>query len=768
MNGLFGLHIEGNTGAGREEPTAYANRLRGAYATVVNDPEQARLLMALGVTVFYRVKTDDWNDDHAHLNIHNPAAFARHLHEQAPAGAVLYSCNEPGNGDLVKLNDWHIAFIDEAERLGRKVIAFNFSFGTPEHEDWDALAPAMRRLVDGGHWIGVHEGFTGEHKGGYPVYDGDKLVDVRPKYELAYPWLVGRFLPIKQKFGGKWAVTEITSSAGAHNGWRDIPLTEGEYADQLAFAAKLYAQHGVPATIFTYHSWKSGFAFSDALSLKERLITMNQQYVLEEEKPVAQIVNMQDHVCPVDGALYHLNSGETMQCGYDASGYGRQYKNALWEEMWVRTINGVQYLMRGMDISQYPAASGGKVYGLFADNTLAEYGTAWCPVNFEVGKVYRRRVWVQWFNAQTGAKIAQGSGWDETYFKIVKYHDTWTTFEGVQVTGVAECVYGHMPDLSNVKERYYYAKRRGLVGFIDYNLNPPKQTVITREQPTSRPAPVSLSWWERPPLEKPTVPTYPDPTTLGDPINGVITATAANIANVRAAPTTKVNNVVATVKTGDAVVYRPTPFANEGYLWTWLVSHSGWVSNVATIDEPPKPVEPLIIDLPAPYVSQTDADADKYNNDCMIAVLLMLTRTWFVRKGLRAPLIPTVDDLAPYTPLPAKDPQKLGLNFADIAALGLLTGFEVEYVRPLTPDKIVRYLDEGKVVGALVTENKVNPNGKAIAHAVAVKGYGETTFSLHDPNNTEDYRIDRAQLETAMTGVPGNLFDAQGFVLKAA
>jgi len=244
--------------------------------------------------------------------------------------------------------------------------------------------------------------------------------------------------------------------------------------------------------------------------------------------------------------------------------------------MWVKAIGGVQYLMRGMDVSQYPAASGGKVYGLFADHTLAEYGTAWCPVNFEVGKVYRRRVWVQWFNAQTGAKIAQGSGWDETYFKIVKYHDTWTTFEGVQVTGVAECVYGHMPDLSNVKERYFYGKRKGLVGFIDYNFSPPKQTVMTREQPPSRPAPVSLSWWTRPPLEKPTVPPVNIPEVPG-------TATAMRVRAVglrmRASHTTSAS-VVRSLDTGETVkVYLETETDPiDKFVWVYVQTSKdqGW------------------------------------------------------------------------------------------------------------------------------------------------------------------------------------------------
>src|SRR5690606_23500360 len=139
-----------------------------------------------------------------------------------------------------------------------------------------------------------------------------------------------------------WIVTEFASAYDAYIGW-DYPgwRTAEQTADEWAQAAAWYAEHSYYMIPFTYLEWQMAFRYYNTDVIKDRLVTVNREHPVlisnppapptePEEPPVAQIVNMQDHVCPVDGALYHLNSGETMQCGYDASGYGRQYKNALW------------------------------------------------------------------------------------------------------------------------------------------------------------------------------------------------------------------------------------------------------------------------------------------------------------------------------------------------------------------------------------------------------------------------------------------------------
>lgn len=257
--GVLGLHIEGNTGGNRVDAEVYAHDLKGRCAVVVNDRECAQHLLDAGLTVFYRQKSADWNDDEAHQHF-DARAYVRKLHAEAPLGAILYVINEPGHADLAKLNTWLLAAVDEATKLGRIILAPSFAPMQPELAEWDVIMPAVRAIVAAGGWIAVHETF-------YPGHDG---VGAIPNY-------VGRVVAFKKKFNiPRVLVSELAWTFNAYDGW-ETHLTEDQYADQLEIAVKLYAANGIYATIFTFFQWQKNFAIRNKSILKGRLMVINQE-----------------------------------------------------------------------------------------------------------------------------------------------------------------------------------------------------------------------------------------------------------------------------------------------------------------------------------------------------------------------------------------------------------------------------------------------------------------------------------------------------------
>lgn len=268
-NGVVGIDLIGNTGAGRDEATAYAARLGGRFARVSNDIPQCQLLLPFGITPLYRVKNQDWNDDDAHRHIPNAEVWVDKLHAEAPPGCDLYLINEPGDEDPEVLGKWLQRCVKRLRainaglpmNLKRHGVAPNWGYGRPTPQTWDALAPYIREYVADGHYLAAHEGY-------------DAMFDTFTK---AYPHVIGRMLKPKQAFGGTWIITEFASSLDAYHGW-ECWQSDTATADKWEEAFKWYAANGFYVIPFTYHRWQECFRYSHNDVIKNRLIKVNKEF----------------------------------------------------------------------------------------------------------------------------------------------------------------------------------------------------------------------------------------------------------------------------------------------------------------------------------------------------------------------------------------------------------------------------------------------------------------------------------------------------------
>lgn len=248
----------------------------------------------------------------------------------------------------------------------------------------------------------------------------------------------------------------------------------------------------------------------------------------------------------------------------------------------------------------------------------------------------------------------------------------------------------------------------------------------------------------------PPSPTYPLPESLGAAVAGYVSATTANVVNVRKLPSLK-GTTIGTVKVGDGVSYRPKTFFNEGFMWTWLEApYPGWVASVATITAgaPPQPEPPIVL-LDVPFVSQLGGDADLRANDCGVAAAISLTRWRLKACGFGDMPLLKVDNLIPLSPLMTNDnPVSVGALRTFVSALGV----PHTYSNQVTPDAIRAELDAERPVLVLLNYKFVKPGSKAFGHYLNVIGYSEHQFIVNDSYlQGEHYRMSRAELDAALT-----------------
>lgn len=764
--GVIGIHADGTApGASRDITVRNAQQIGGGYALSVNDADACKRLWDAGVTPIYRLKDARFDDDNAHQHFSAEAYIRLCDYNLRMAGApqetVINWNNEPGNQDLAVLKRELRLAIETARSLNRILVVLNIAYRNWTISDWDYLAEELALIKRYGFFVGVHEGYKS------PEF---------PDLNSAFKECIGRFIESMLKYGFKVIVTEFAASLKPDYGWSAWLTVEQWIALLRAAVAFVYEPYGIPICVFTLYEWAHDFEYVNAETLKHGMALINQEFTLSPQlppvivEPPMAIVNMRDKVCPITSPVRKLNSGEIVQT-YWTGGFGYQGKNSQWEQFCVKSFNGVDWLCRLMDISNF-LSDQKTVYALFEDEALTKPGGKWCPVNAEIGAVYERRVWVQVYDlAGNALRTHPNTGWDTTYFKIAAYHNTWTTFEGVQVTGVVECIYGHnRADIvigTNVKERYFYSG--GLVGFIDYNFNPPKQTVVTREQPTALPVQIKLPWWN--PVLIPPAPTYPPPESLGDLMPGVVKMVAANWINIRSIPSASASKV-GELRAGDAVQYREPVIeagaysTSEGTRNIWRSVSNGWVAAELLV------IAPALQDLPTvslevPFVSQIDTESSWRNNDCGVSCASMLLRYRFKQAGLNIPRLLTVNKLAVDTPLSTAD-KPLALSAIETLLDGY--GVDVAVQRPLTPDAILRELEAGRPPILLVNYKHINPAQKTdMGHYIVVYAAGEQSFWFHDPYLLgANIYISREQLDLAMTdlGVFAS-FDYQGIALAA-
>lgn len=261
MNGCLGVHTIPEGGYSRDAAIRSILDIRGKYVTCVNDPALCQMVLDVGGVPLYRVHTQDWNDDDADAHF-DARVFVRKLHAESPAGSILYIANEVGTNNPVRLNTWTLNAVDEANKLGRKVIAYNWSYLNPPDSIWDILEPSAKALAAGGHFFGWHEGY-------------DTTYDTLAK---AFPHAIGRFLYCQKRFGGNHLITEFAASKTPHDGWKTW-LTWQQWAALLEDAVRaVYAPNGAFVTPYTLFVWRRGFEYYDAPELKLAMNRINQEY----------------------------------------------------------------------------------------------------------------------------------------------------------------------------------------------------------------------------------------------------------------------------------------------------------------------------------------------------------------------------------------------------------------------------------------------------------------------------------------------------------
>lgn len=117
-------------------------------------------LKAMGVTIIYRLHTDDQS-----LGGNRAKDFTRELVSKV-AGTPIdfaegYNEAHGDRGDIGRYAAMEIDRMKALEAVGKKAIIGNFSLGTPEITDggktWEEFRPALRHAHANGHALGLHE-----------------------------------------------------------------------------------------------------------------------------------------------------------------------------------------------------------------------------------------------------------------------------------------------------------------------------------------------------------------------------------------------------------------------------------------------------------------------------------------------------------------------------------------------------------------------------------------------------------------------------------
>lgn len=303
------------------------------------------------------------------------------------------------------------------------------------------------------------------------------------------------------------------------------------------------------------------------------------------------LYDVQQYICPLGQSnIYRLDSNEICQCKYDAQGYGRQYKNHAYEEIWVDN----QFVYRGMDTSSLPNNEVYAHWTKLPDGTL-QYGAPWAKRWMALGEVFIRQPHVIHYRAN-GEAYNQGD--PVTFLRLKAHYPIWTAKSGRTVNDVLELQYAFNTDFSNVKESYFYARGFGLVGFKDDHM----ESSITQDTPPTVLSVTELGWFARPaipPLAAPVSSPMPSPIPMpmqpvSAPINhvvfirGVVESPAITSVNVRSAPRVASDLLfkILVGSTSTCTEIRPDEdgdnFLGQVYDWFFLTfpdGRQGWVRN---------------------------------------------------------------------------------------------------------------------------------------------------------------------------------------------
>lgn len=193
--------------------------------------------------------------------------------------------------------------------------------------------------------------------------------------------------------------------------------------------------------------------------------------------------------------------------------------------------------------------------------------------------------------------------------------------------------------------------------------------------------------------------------------------------NVRSIPNIT-SRIVRTVSANGALVQRRLSSEctdGDWYAYEFSDGTAGWIRN-----DVHKWIEIETVQLPVPYKSQNDVNANLWPNDCGPASLAMMMALASVDK--------TVNEVSRRAGL-------VGRNFAhfnDLIRAAASYGFEAVHRRPAHLTDILASLMDGYPVLSLINYAVLKP-GKNYGHFVTVVGCvlsdGKLDMLIHDPND---------------------------------
>jgi murein DD-endopeptidase MepM/ murein hydrolase activator NlpD len=420
-------------------------------------------------------------------------------------------------GESFKFRFWPTLYKEVTQHFGENPDHYSEISGgyLPAHEGIDlkapmntpyfAVAPGTVTRVSDKNWAGEASPYgwhvVVNHGGGYattygharsdiPVKVGDQ---VAPGQVLAYSGNTGRtsgphlHLTLKQKgttLPG-WPPDYIDPWPFLEPLYKEIPAPAGNLQEGYLFAqgldirannmavAKLnlnmrqepdsasQLQAVVPqgsVVRILNDQLQNGYFYSEAAVFED------QQPKKVIDRPQPEAVDVLDYVRG-DGRQYEVRNAFDSQERFQSREDGLTFylvKNNHWEKFFYDN----DFIYRDIDTSP----GGGRYYRLTDPDR--QVGSRWLRRKMAPGQTYTQPRRVQFYNAADGSPSAANSGNVIDTIKLVTHHDRYTFQTGMEVDDVLEFHWVMNENDDTPREKYFYAKGLGLVGWARGHQDP--------------------------------------------------------------------------------------------------------------------------------------------------------------------------------------------------------------------------------------------------------------------------------------------------------
>lgn len=211
----------------------YVNSLNHATHVIIDNPKASYALSGKGHRLIYRHTADD-NDFY---NKWNHKALVDKLHNECSPECLIQIGNEPPVNQLDRLINFTRDSAEYAyNRYGRRIVAYNFSVGNPEINQFYKISRSADEIIRYGAIVGIHEYY-------------DKIPNIEG-------WLLFRSdrLLIKNEI----VITEFgyTKDLNPYIGWKDN-ISAREYANHIDFSYNEYKKRNIDICMFSLGDWQN-------------------------------------------------------------------------------------------------------------------------------------------------------------------------------------------------------------------------------------------------------------------------------------------------------------------------------------------------------------------------------------------------------------------------------------------------------------------------------------------------------------------------------